>query len=408
MSSIPVLTLPSHPDPYPAYQWHVSQDKIRFDEDAQCWIVAQFNVVQEVLASSQFVVRPLTAQVPPHIAGSSAGELFSLLIRMNEGEQHRLGKQVLQTSLNQLDLRQLDLLLLDSKIAEVIEDLSGRYDVNKADELNAWIRRLAVSVIAKLYGFSNSELDKICLWIDEFVQCFSPISTPTQLGAASKSAVSLMAAFQNLLSNADSDPDSFLYQLQAEAKVIGWDSSSALCANLIGLLTQSYEASAGLIGNTLIALHHDPVLYTEVKQEPTKLPQLISEVARLDSPVQNTRRFVKNELDMHGVALRTGDCILLLLAAANRDPAANYAPDELLINRRDRRMISFSHGRHTCPGQGLAVRIASAGLHHILKSLAPSSNHQADVFPFAHLYWTYRPSANGRLPVFYTHEKDMS
>lgn len=403
MSSIPVLALPSHPDPYPAYQWHVSQNKIRFDEGAQCWVVAQFEVVQEILASPQFIVRPLSAQVPPPIVGSSAGELFSLLIRMNEGDKHHLGKRVLQTSLNQLDLLQLDAI-----IAEVIENLSQLYDVNKIDELNAWMNRLAVSVIAKLYGFSDTEVDKICLWINEFVSCFSPISTPAQLDAASQSAVSLMNNFQDLLSNADSVSLSFLHQLQAEAKAIGWDSSSALLANLIGMLSQSYEASAGLMGNSLIALHRDPTLYTELRHDLEKIPQLIREVARLDSPVQNTRRFVKEDINFHGASLRSGDCILLLLAAANRDPAGNSDAEKFILNRRDRRLVSFSYGRHACPGESLAVRIASAGVLHILTCLAHDSSNQTEVYPLAHLHWAYRPSANGRLPVFLPPHKDIS
>ncbi|MFZ6799339.1 cytochrome P450 [Undibacterium sp. Di24W] len=403
MPSIPVLALPSHPDPYPAYQWHVSQDKIRFDEGTQCWIVAQFNVVQEILASPEFLVRPLSAQVPPPIAGSSAGELFSLLIRMNEGDKHRLGKQVLQTSLNQLDLQRLDLV-----IAEVVEDLSRRYDINKANELNAWISRVAVSVIASLCGFSHSELERICLWIDEFVQCFSPISTPEQLEAASKSTVTLMSSFQTLLSSAGSDPDSFLHRLQAEAKAAGWDSASALLANLVGLLSQSYEASIGLIGNTLIALHSDPALYSELQHDLEKLPQLIDEVARFDSPVQITRRFAKSDCEFYGASLRSGDCILLLLAAANRDPAGNADAERLILDRSDRRSVSFSYGRHACPGETMALRIASAGLHHILASLAHRSNRPANVHPLNHLHWTYRPSVNGRLPIFQTHHKDMS
>lgn len=400
MSSIPVLTLPSHSDPYPAYQWHLSQDKIRFDEGAQCWVVAQFEVAQEILASPQFVVRPTTAQVPPHIAGSSAGELFSLLIRMNEGDKHHRGKQVLQTSLNQLELLQLD-----AVIAEVIENLSQRYDVNKVDELNVWMNRLAVCVIAKLYGFSDTEVDKVCLWIKEFVSCFSPISTPEQLDAASQSAVSLMSTFQDLLSFADSATTSFLHQLQAEAKTIGWDSSSALLANLIGLLSQSYEASSGLMGNSLIALHRDPALYTELQHNLEKIPQLINEVARLDSSVQNTRRFVKEDIDFHGASLRAGDCILLLLAAANRDPAGNADAEKLILDRRDRRILSFSFGRHACPGESLAVRIASAGMHHILTCLARGASNHTEAYPLAHLHWAYRPSANGRLPVFQTHKK---
>jgi cytochrome P450 len=180
-----------------------------------------------------------------------------------------------------------------------------------------------------------------------------------------------------------------------------------LLANLVGLLSQSYEASAGLMGNTLIALHSDPALYTELQHDLEKLPQLISEVARHDSPVQNTRRFVKSDSEFYGASLRSGDCILLLLAAANRDPAGNFDAEKLVLNRSDRRLVSFSDGRHACSGETMAVRIASAGLHHILTSLAQHSNNQTDAYPLSHLHWTYRPSVNGRLPVFQSRHKDM-
>ncbi len=80
----------------------------------------------------------------------------------------------------------------------------------------------------------------------------------------------------------------------------------------------------------------------------------------------------------------------MLLASANRDPQLNPRPDTLLLDRPNRRSFSFGSGRHECPGQTLAMDIARATLTAILE-------HEP---PLDQLSWCYRPSVNGRIPLF--------
>ncbi len=103
--------------------------------------------------------------------------------------------------------------------------------------------------------------------------------------------------------------------------------------NMLGLLVQSCDATAGLIGNTLLA------------NGPS-----VEEVLRLDSPVQNTRRYVAEDGVVAGIPMRRGDAILAILAAANRDPHANG------------QIFTFGLGPHACPGQRVAIAIAEAGV----------------------------------------------
>ena len=165
-----------------------------------------------------------------------------------------------------------------------------------------------------------------------------------------------------------------------------------IVANALGFLFQTCDATAGLIGNSLVSLGRRPDVLERVTREPQDLRATIEEVARFDSPVQNTRRFVETAGIVGGEVMQAGDAVLVLLAAANRDPAANPDPDRFNLQRPDRRLFTFGLGAHACPGRIVAVAIAAAGVRHLLEE-------GVDPRPLAAAF-SYRPSVNLRLPIF--------
>ena len=90
--------------------------------------------------------------------------------------------------------------------------------------------------------------------------------------------------------------------------------------------------------------------------------------------------------------MKAGDVVLVVLAAANRDPKANPAPDTFDPHRPSRRAFTFGVGPHACPGEAIAIAIAEAGVRELLACGVKPDGLAADV--------TYRPSANTRVPVF--------
>ena len=157
-------------------------------------------------------------------------------------------------------------------------------------------------------------------------------------------------------------------------------------ANRVGLLSQAYEATAGLIGNTVVALARHPAARDAL------LSAVVREVARHDAPVQNTRRFVAEPGDVGGQPMETGDAVLVLLAAANHDAGVNPAPERFEVRRRERRLFTFGLGVHACPGESLACTIAEAGVRALLEAgLEPEPL-------LGRLH--YRPSMNTRIPLF--------
>jgi cytochrome P450 len=125
------------------------------------------------------------------------------------------------------------------------------------------------------------------------------------------------------------------------------------------------------------------------------LPLVIQETLRYDPPIQNTRRFLAEDAVVAGQQMRKGDTVLVLLAAANHDSAANSEPERFDLFRRDRATFTLGVGGHACPGQTLAATIAEEVVRRWLLSNAP--------LPLESL--SYQVSVNARIPLFAPYPK---
>lgn len=371
----------THIDPYGYYARIRHQRGLSFDANLGLWVASGACVIEAILEHPDCLVRPLHEPIPAAIAQGAAGDIFGRLMRMNEGTQHQCPRRVIEPTLA---------LMGTENIADIVAQGVETLDVS-GDNPNEWMFRLPVSVMATLIGFTSSQLQEVAQLTRDFVACLSPLSDEAQLSRAHCGAARLSQMFGELLSH-DDKGSGVLGRLYRDYEASAWKDDDALVANMIGLFSQTCEATAGLIGNTLIALQRNPDLFEDMQATPTLVAEWVAEVARYDSPVQNTRRFVAKRCTIDGSVLEAGDAILLLLAAANRDPCANPDPDSFLLKRTQRRTFSFGSGRHQCPGQQLALAIASEVVFAFLQRQPASS---------AGAYrWSYLPSLNGRIPQF--------
>jgi cytochrome P450 len=366
------ITAATHADPYPYYASLRASGGLGFDAHLKLWVASSAEAACAVLHHPDCHVRPADEPVPKAIADGPAGQVFAHLMRMNEGERQRCPRAAIAPGLQDIDPRQVEALVRARLLREGAEGLHQAQFVGPA------------SVVAALLGFNPAESRLISELTADFVACLSPLSQAKQLEAAHRASEQLMSLFQERIEARDTP----LLGLMCRG-FEGTDPASRI-ANLIGLLAQTYEATAGLIGNALLALARDPALRQMLWADPEQIGALLAEVQRFDPAVQNTRRFVAMPCEILGKALNPGDAILVLLASANRDPQLNPQPDTLLLDRPNRRSLSFGSGRHECPGRSLAMNIARATLETILEC-----DPRLD-----RLAWSYRPSINGRIPLF--------
>ncbi|MBB3119233.1 cytochrome P450 [Pseudoduganella violacea] len=360
-------------DPYPGYAALAARSELVFDEERKLWLAGSPVLVRAVMANLACRVRPVAEAVPAAIAGGSAGQVFGQLVRMNDGARHVVPKLVLQRALAALPLEaaQLRAASLAQALPPALHAARTRLD---GARLSAWMCDVPVQTMASLLGFAPSQLPALSAWMRQFVACLSPLSSPEQLALAQHAARFLLDSFSDLLRSAPPAADSLLGAVLAEAEAAGWNNAQAILANLVGLLSQTYEATAGLIGNAIVDLLRAPQRASEGGLA------LVRDVALNDPSIQNTRRFVAEATRIGSVELQPGDVVLLVLAAASRARDAQG------------QVFGFGHGAHTCPGQALAVTIAAAAIDVLL---------QAQVLEKNRYEWRYRPSHNARIPEFF-------
>jgi cytochrome P450 len=246
---------------------------------------------------------------------------------------------------------------------------------------------LPMHVVGALLGFAPDRLPEVADRMRDIVAAIAPGAAPEAIGRGHEAAARMVSLTEAL---PDAGGDGLARRLRDAAAREGGIDPAVVTANAVGLLFQARDAGAGLLGNAIAALGARPELRRAAAADRTVLPGLVQEVLRCDPPAQNTRRFVAEDTEVAGQVLRAGDAVLVVIAAANRDPALNRDPDRFDPARPDRRRLTFGHGRHACPGEDIAAAIAVASLDALLDRLPAWPERPVG----------YKPSPNIRMPRF--------
>lgn len=377
----------THPDPYPYCRRLVREGPLYFDDSLHLWVAASAAAVRAVLTSELCHVRPPAEPVPGHLVDSAAADIFRHLVRMNDGQKHGPVKQAISAALGGVD---------GSRFSQRCERWAGRlFDEIRPDRdrarLKAFSLRLPMYVLGDLLGVHEDELELMTERVDAYVASLRPTSSPAQIEQGHAASAALLDLGSRLLAEHIPGLAGQLWREAERGEVA--DRLRVVAANTIGLLAQTYEATAGLIGNTLVNMaRHAEIMPTLLDDRPHLLAGIIAETLRYDAPVQNTRRFVIGDGVVAGQPVKAGDTVLVILAAANHDAAANPQPEYFDPFRQERQIYTFGVGAHACPGERLASSITLAAIQQCLKA-------GMDVRSLAE-HVSYLESPNVRIPLF--------
>lgn len=130
-----------------------------------------------------------------------------------------------------------------------------------------------------------------------------------------------------------------------------------------------FDTTMAAIGSALLYLERHPTERRQLLVDPDLLPEAVDEFLRFEAPVQGFARTVTRDIWIGECPIAAGETVFLLWGSANRDPEAFENPDEMLLNRRPNRHLTFGVGGHRCLGSHLARVEMRVVLAEVLRRL---------------------------------------
>jgi hypothetical protein len=261
---------------------------------------------------------------------------------------------------------------LRPRVEEIVDGLLDRVAGRGAmDVVEDLAYPLPVTVICELFGVPEADWDRFRNWSRAFVHLLDPLVASDALERALQARLALRGYLRELIAQRRAHPADDLLSALIAAEDQGQALSEAeLVSMCVLLLVAGHETTVNLIANGTLALLRHPPARARLEADPSLAGGAVEELLRYDSPVQFTSRHALADFEVGGRAVRTGETVVAVLGAANRDPAVFPDPDELDLTRKPNRHVAFGGGIHFCLGATLARIEAGIAIPALLGRLA--------------------------------------
>ncbi|MFD9084394.1 cytochrome P450 family protein [Streptomyces erythrochromogenes] len=115
------------------------------------------------------------------------------------------------------------------------------------------------------------------------------------------------------------------------------------------LATAGVRTAASLIAGSVLAVVDHPQEWSRVAEDPGHAALVVAEVLRHDPPVRIHPAVALADVELAGQHVRAGERVVVLVAAANRDPEAFDEPDRFVTGRPAGALVPALHHRVTLP-----------------------------------------------------------
>lgn len=212
-----------------------------------------------------------------------------------------------------------------------------------------------IAVVSAILGIPDSETARFAHLGALVGRALDGVRTVGQGRALQAAEVELARLLTRLLDERSVDPRDDVLSVIAAARGEGIASARDAVYTAELLLITGFETTTHLIGNGLSALLQLPGRWQELVDDPSTALDVVEETLRWDPPVQATGRITHSDIDIAGMKVPSDSVLMIMTAAANRDPEAYAQPNVFDPHRfGEPEHLAFSAGIHYCLGATLA------------------------------------------------------
>jgi cytochrome P450 len=140
--------------------------------------------------------------------------------------------------------------------------------------------------------------------------------------------------------------------------------------SLRAFIIPSLDTTINATGNLLYLLGRNPDQYELLRKNPSLIPSAVYEAMRHSSIMRWFSRVAVDDYRAGDVFVSAGERIMILFAAANRDPRKYPDPDRFDVTRNPVDQLTWSAGPHLCVGKHLARMEMEVLLEAMVKHVA--------------------------------------
>ena len=368
--------LASHADPYPIYRRLRDEAPVHHNEQRGIWSVTRFDDVMHALKTPEiFSSRAMFTMIMaggneklPPLTPETLRFMWGIITKMRfnpltfwkarnliaeDGERHSSMRAIVNRGFTPRQIADWE-----PRVREVVEQCVAPLRRGEPFDVVADLAaRVPVTIIAEMLGVPAEQHRDFKRWSDYTISMATGPNREQRLWEwrSMQPVLEFLVAMKKLARERRAQPrDDLISTILAEQEGATALTDREVIQFILLLLVAGNETTTNLIGNLTHALLEHPDQLSVVAADPSRIPALVEEGLRYDSPVQVVFRTTTADTEIRGVRIPKGQYVAVFLGSANRDERRFPDPDRLDIDRDAQGFPGFGFGKHFCLGASLA------------------------------------------------------
>lgn len=328
-------TVVSQPDSHLVYAMQRERGAVLYDPCFKCWVLTGHPDITEVLLRND-------------LFGTEYTKGFNRYLFSEVESERRESKRCMRSVLS------VDRMVVEGFVdrwMDVFLREKGSFDAVRDYGIP-----LPIAFTSDMLGLRESELQRILSKLSSFRTDMAPSMVPME------------KLLSDLLSEVRADPRPGVFSHLVQTAPESGMTDHQIVIMVRHLWYGSTVTLSTLLPLLMLWLCRRPDLAEELRADPSRIPNFISEVMRLESPVQFLERTCESDFSFLGRGFSRGALVRLCLASANRDPRVFPDPDVFDLGRPAYRNLALGYGDHFCLGAMQAKIIAETSVRRMLSA----------------------------------------
>ena len=247
-------------------------------------------------------------------------------------------------------------------VNELLDDIEAR---GSCDFHQDFATPLPSTVFLAMMGLPQDDLEALLRWRDDIIR---PAADPQEAEAVrARTGAEITAYFDAQIDGLRTAPRPGFW---SDLVNTDFDGRPLTRGELLGMAFLLIIAGLDTVTATLDCMIEYLAQHPDRRRQLVERPELtidaVEEMLRGLTPVQLVPRVVAQDATIGGVDVKAGDHAIVVLGAANLDPATYDEPDDIDFERERSINLAFGGGPHLCLGINLArleLRVALEEWH---------------------------------------------